>query len=213
MTDICVKIYRCHLLYAREYWFALLLVLLLLLLLLWHICISDVTSSWFRKWLGFRSAPSHYPEQYLSSETIGLRPNVILQLNETKQTFYQVQVIWKQTRIQILQEYKYYTECMRAIIRTNDGRIIVKLPRMLSTQFVALYKPCKPKPILPTHICITRPQWGKTEKNNDLPSPRRFTEVTYVFRNHEAAKIWIDFLFLLNLGFGSYYPLAAVCSI
>ena len=22
MTDICVKIYRCHLLYAREYWFA-----------------------------------------------------------------------------------------------------------------------------------------------------------------------------------------------
>ena len=43
MTDICVKIYRCHLLYARKYWFALLL--LLLLLLLWHICISDVTSS------------------------------------------------------------------------------------------------------------------------------------------------------------------------
>ena len=43
--NICVKIYRCHLLYARKYWFALLLWLLLLLLLLWHICISDVTSS------------------------------------------------------------------------------------------------------------------------------------------------------------------------
>ena len=34
---------------------------------------------------------------------------------------------------------------MRAIIWPNDGRIIVKRPRMLSTQFVALYKPCKPK--------------------------------------------------------------------
>ena len=40
MTDICVKIYRCHLLYARKYWVAL-----LLLLLLWHTRISDVTSS------------------------------------------------------------------------------------------------------------------------------------------------------------------------
>ena len=40
----------------------------------------------------------------------------------------------------MLQEYKYYTECMRAIIWTNDARIIVKRPRMLSTQSVALYK-------------------------------------------------------------------------
>ena len=47
-------------------------------------------------------------EQYHSSETIGLRLKDILQLNKTKQTFYQVQFIWKQTRIQILQEYKYY---------------------------------------------------------------------------------------------------------
>ena len=60
-------------------------------------------------------------EQYHSSETIGLRLKDILQLNKTKQTFYQVQFIWKQTRIQILQEYKYYTECMRAIIWTHDG--------------------------------------------------------------------------------------------
>ena len=35
---------------------------------------------------------------------------------------------------------------MRAIIATNDARIIVKRPRMLSTQSVALYKTCKPKP-------------------------------------------------------------------
>ena len=44
----------------------------------------------------------------------------------------------------MLQEYKYYTECMRAIVWTNDARIIVKRPRMLSTQSVALYKTCKP---------------------------------------------------------------------
>ena len=57
---------------------------------------------WFRKWLGVRSAPSHYLEQYRSSETIGLRPKDIL-LFENKQ------------------EHKYYTECVRAIIWTNDG--------------------------------------------------------------------------------------------
>ena len=50
---------------------------------------------WFKKWLGVRSAPSHYLEQYRSSETIGLRPNDILLLNKTKQTFYQVQFIFK----------------------------------------------------------------------------------------------------------------------
>ena len=48
---------------------------------------------WFRKWLGVRSAPSHYLEQYRSSETIGLRPKDILLLNEPKQAFYQVQYI------------------------------------------------------------------------------------------------------------------------
>ena len=117
----------------------------------------------------------HYPEQYRSSETIGLRPKDILQLNVTKQTFYQVQFIWKQTRIKILQKYKYYTECKRAIIWTNDGRIIVKRPRMLSTQSVGPYKPCKPKLRLSTHIFVTRPQWVKTEKDNELPISGRFS--------------------------------------
>ena len=41
----------------------------------------------------------HHLEQYRSSETIGLRTKDTLQLNKTKQTFYQVQFIWKQTRI------------------------------------------------------------------------------------------------------------------
>ena len=75
----------------------------------------------------------------------------------------------------MLQEYKYYTECMRAITWTNDARIIVKRPTMLSTQSVALYKTCKPKPILSTHICFTRPQWVKAEKDNELPIPGRFS--------------------------------------
>ena len=75
----------------------------------------------------------------------------------------------------MLQEYKYYAECMRAIIWTNDARIIVKRPRMLSTQSVALYKTCKPKPRLSTHICVTWPQWVKTEKDNELPITGRFS--------------------------------------
>ena len=181
-----------------------------------------------------------YLDQYRSSETICLRPTDILQFNRTKRAFHQVQFIWKQTRLQILQEYKYYTECMRTIIWTNGGIIIVKRPRMLSTQYVALYKTCKPKPRLSTHICVTRPQWVKTEKDNELPNPGRFSnqigildiqstrgilrfgvifsksliyEVIYVFRNREAAKILIDFLFLLNLEFSSRHPLAAVSSI
>ena len=45
-----------------------------------------------------------------------------------------------------------------------------------------------------------------------FPNPW-FTGVIYVFRNREAAEILIDFLFLLNLGFSSRHPLAAVCSI
>ena len=41
------------------------------------------------------------------------------------------------------------------------GNITVKRPRMLSTQFVALNKPCKPKPELPMYICVIPPQWVK----------------------------------------------------
>ena len=75
----------------------------------------------------------------------------------------------------MLQEYKYYTGCMRAIIWTNDARIIVKRPGMLSSQSVVLYKTCKPKPRLSTHVCVTRPQWVKTEKDNELPITGRFS--------------------------------------
>ena len=70
---------------------------------------------WYRKWLVIRSLPSHYLEQYRSSETIGLRPKDISLLNKTKQTFYQVQFIWNK------KVYEYYTECVQAIIWTNDG--------------------------------------------------------------------------------------------
>ena len=144
----------------------------------------------------------------------------------------------------MLQEYKYYTECMRAIIWTNDARIIVKRPRMLSTQSVTLYKTCKPKPRWSTHIhvCVTRPEWVKTEKDNDneLPIPGRFSNQIGILDIQSTRgilrfgvifskslicggylrfpKSWgrqnlIDFIFLLNLGFSSPHPLAAVCSI
>ena len=97
MTDICVNIYRCHLLYAREYWFAVAVVV-----------VAVIVETCLHKWcqviiaLGNGLAPSHYLEQYRSSETIGLRPKDISLLNKTKQTFYQAQFIWKQKRIQIL---------------------------------------------------------------------------------------------------------------
>ena len=48
----------------------------------------------------------------------------------------------------MLQEYKYYTECMRAIIWINDARIIVKRPRTaISLQAVG-----SPKEAPPTYI-------------------------------------------------------------
>ena len=187
MTDICVKIYRCHLLYIWKnidlHWCCS----LLLLLLLWHICISDVTSS-----------------------LVWPLPGTILQFRDN----------W-------FKNQGYFT------IKQNV--------RMLSTQSVALYKTCKPKPRLSTHISVTRPQWVKTEKDNALPNPERFSNqigildiqstrgillfgvifsksliyggYIYVFRNREAAKMLIDFLFLLNLGFSSRHPLAAFWSI
>ena len=93
MTDICVKIYRCHLLFAREYWFAVAVVVVAVIVLIY-------LHKWCQVIIGLGlGAPIHYLEQYRSSETIGLRPKDILLLNKTKQTFYQVQYIWKETRI------------------------------------------------------------------------------------------------------------------
>ena len=185
---------------------------------------------WFRKWLGVRSAPSHYLEQYRSSETIGLRPKDISLWNKTTQTFYQVQFIWKQTWIQILHRVwashylnKWWLDvswrfpnsstilsanvhsqggglCRGIWIRRWNwsiqanpknssfrlvckwvyscnliGSITVKRPRMLSKQFVALNTTCRPKPQLSTHICVIRPQWVKTGKDNGLETPGRFS--------------------------------------
>ena len=96
---LCKNIYWCHLLYVREYWFDVAVV------------VAVIVQTYLHKWCqvinGLRNGlasvrPSHYLEQYRSSETIGLRPRDILLLNKTKQTFYQVQFILKQTRIQIL---------------------------------------------------------------------------------------------------------------
>ena len=101
-------------LYAREYWFAVAVVVI-------AVIIETYLHKWYQVIIGLgnglvvRSAPSHYLEQYRSSETIGLRLKDISLLNKTKQTFYQVQFIWNQ------KEYKYYIGCVRAIIWTNGG--------------------------------------------------------------------------------------------
>ena len=71
---------------------------------------------WFRECFGVRSAPSHYLEQYHSSETIGLRPEDILLLKKRRNKHF-----IKYNLFENKQEYKYYTECVRAIIWTNDG--------------------------------------------------------------------------------------------
>ena len=105
VTDICVTIYRCHLLYARKYWFAL---LLLLLLLLWHICISDGTSSLV--WPLPGTIPQ-FRDNLVSMNPVVGKPDLLMftiKHNETN-------------------------------VLSSDGRNIVKHPRMLSTQSVALY--------------------------------------------------------------------------
>ena len=150
MTDICVKIYRCHLLYARKYRFALLLWLLLLLLLLWHICISDVTSSLI--W-------PLYPEQYRSSETIGLRRKDTLQLNETKQTFYQVQGL-KLTlipRSDILGKNVIFSQ-NHTEINSDDWTITKKTNRTIKHENLSKMKILKvDRWALPLRQCITVP--------------------------------------------------------
>ena len=110
---------------------------------------------------------------------------------------------WHKCKVIIIS--KYYTECIRAIIWTNDARIIVKRPRMLSTQSVALYKTCKPKPRLSTHICVTRPQWVKTEKNNELPIPGRFSNQIGIL-DIQSTKGILRFgvIFSKSLIYGSY---------
>ena len=111
----------------------------------------------------------------------------------------------------MLQEYKYYT-----IIWTNDARIIVKRPRMLSTQSVALYKTCKLKLRLLTQICVTRPQWVKTEKDNELPIPGRFSNQIGILDIQSTRGILrFGVIFSKSLIYGGYlrFPLAAVCSI
>ena len=117
----------------------------------------------------------HYPEQYRSSETVGLRTKDTFTIKQNEINILSSTMYLKTNKNIMLQEYKYYTECMRAIIWTNDVRIIVKRPRMLSRQSVTIYKTCKPKPRLSTHICVTRPQWVKTEKDNELPILGRFS--------------------------------------
>ena len=89
----------------------------------------------------------HYPEQCRSSETIGLRPKDILQLNiyfsHMWYVLFPLSIYWWWTVYHLAILSKKYFIVIVIVIETNilssDGRIIVKHPRMLSTQSVALY--------------------------------------------------------------------------
>ena len=95
-----------------------------------------------------------YLDQYRSSETICLRPTDILQLNKTKRTFHQIQFIWKPTRLQILQEHKYYTECMRTIY------IYITKPQQQTRPNWRHKPPCE---ILLSHLVVTGPCTDETK--------------------------------------------------
>ena len=60
-----------------------------------------------------------------------------------------------------------------------------------------LNKPCKPKPELPTHICVTVPECVKTEKDNELASPSDFL---------------VKLLFRVSNLQGEYYVLGVILS-
>ena len=128
---------------------------------MWHICISDVTSSLV--WPLPGTIPRFRDNWFKNQGYFTIKQNKTNILSST--IYLKTNKNINATRI----------ECMRVIIWTNDARIIAKRPRMLSTQSVALYKTCKPKPRLSTHMCVTRPQWVKTEEDNELPIPWRFS--------------------------------------
>ena len=109
----------------------------------------------------------HYPEQYRSSETIGYVTIKQNEINILSSTIYlKTNKNINATRIQILHRV-YASHYLNQWCEHHC--------KMLSTQSVALYKTCKPKPRLSTHICVTRPQCVKTEKDNELPIPGRFS--------------------------------------
>ena len=83
----------------------------------------------------------------------------------------------------MLQEYKYYTECMRAIIWTSDARIIVKRPKCyphnlwryiklvnLNLDYRRIYASLGLNELRPK-----KTEKVKTEKDNELPIPGRFS--------------------------------------
>ena len=124
MTNICVKIYRFHLLYAREYSFAVAVVVVAVIVVTYlHEWCQVIIG--LRKWLSVRLAPSHYLEKYRSSETIGWKPEDILQLNKH---------FIKYNLFENKQGYKYYTNAntTQSVCEPLSEPMMVKCVRKFS---------------------------------------------------------------------------------
>ena len=59
--------------------------------------------------------------------------------------------------------------------------------------------------LLPTHICVTRLQWVKTEKDNELASPRRFSNQIgiYIYSTREILRFAV--ILSKALIYGGYF--------
>ena len=138
------------------------------------VVVAVIVVTYLHKWCHVIIGLATNLEQYRSSETIGLRTKDTLQLNEPN-------ILSSTIYLKTNKNIKCYknTNTTQSVCEPFSEPMMqesfVKRPRMLSTQSVALYKMCKPKPRLSTHICLTRPQWVKTEKDNELPIPGRFS--------------------------------------
>ena len=65
-----------------------------------------------------------------------------------------------------------------------------------------------PQPTLPTHICITRHQWVKTEKDNEMTIPGRFSKqigISIVQSTREILCFGVILSKALELIYGAYF--------
>ena len=150
-----------------------------------------------------------YLDQYRSSETISLRPTDILQLNKTKRTFHQVQFIRKPTRLQILQEHKYYTECMRTIyiLQNRSSKLgqtdDIRHPAKFSFHILWLQGPDETKHgIWKTVFCVlwstsARSHLGGLEKNNSIIF--RLVEILSGWQHVSAMRSYDCFLVVITV--------------
>ena len=84
----------------------------------------------------------------------------------------------------------------------NTTRIQI-LHRVYASHYLNQW--CKPRPRLSTNICVTRPQWVKTEKGNELSIPGQFSDQISIF-NIQSTRGILRFgvIFSKSLIYGGY---------